>query len=116
MLHGIDRLRRFTAEAGHDPASVALAYRVKRYGEAVPPRASNGERRLFSGSDADFVADLRALQALGVGAVDIDFEGPDADASIAGFVVSAAAVLDARYVLSARSRLVSQSPLRNLIS
>jgi hypothetical protein len=80
---GIDRLRRFTAEAGRDPESVALAYRVKRYGEAVPTRASNGERRLFSGSDADIAADLRALQALGVGAVDIDFECPDADTSIA---------------------------------
>jgi probable F420-dependent oxidoreductase len=80
---GIDRLRRFTAEAGRDPASVALTYRVKRYGEAVPARASDGERRLFSGTDADIVADLRALRALGVTAVDIDFECPEADASIA---------------------------------
>ena len=46
---GIERLRRFTAEAGRDPATVALTYRVKRYGEAVPDRASDGERRLFSG-------------------------------------------------------------------
>jgi alkanesulfonate monooxygenase SsuD/methylene tetrahydromethanopterin reductase-like flavin-dependent oxidoreductase (luciferase family) len=53
---GIDRLRRFAAEAGRDPASVALTYRVKRYGEAVPQRASDGERRLFSGTDADMRA------------------------------------------------------------
>jgi len=80
---GIDRLRRFTAEAGRDPTSVALTYRVKRYGEAVPGRASDGERRLFSGSTSDIVADLRALRALGVSAVDIDFERPDPEASIA---------------------------------
>ena len=80
---GIDRLRRLTPEAGRDPASVALTYRVKRYGEAVPERASDGNRRLFSGTTADIVADLRALRDLGVSAVDIDFERPDAAASIA---------------------------------
>ena len=68
---------------GRDPASVALTYRVKRYGKAVPDRASDGERRLFSGSAADIVADLRALRALGVGAIDIDFERSDPEASIA---------------------------------
>jgi hypothetical protein len=76
-------LRQFAVEAGRDPASVALTYRVKRYGGAVPEHASDGERRLFSGTDADIVADLRALQALGVSAVDIDFECPEAEASIA---------------------------------
>src|SRR5580704_1624027 len=33
---GVARLRQLTAEAGRDPASVALTYRIKRYGEAVP--------------------------------------------------------------------------------
>ncbi len=80
---GIARLRRFAAEAGRDPAEVALTYRVKRYGEAVPDTASDGERRLFSGGTADIVGDFRALRDLGVSAVDIDFERPDADASIA---------------------------------
>jgi probable F420-dependent oxidoreductase len=80
---GVERLRRFTAEAGRDPATVALTYRVKRYGEAVPDTASDDERRLFSGGTADIVADLRALRDLGVSAVDIDFECPDPDASIA---------------------------------
>jgi probable F420-dependent oxidoreductase len=80
---GIARLRRFAAEAGRDPAEIALALRVKRYGGAVPERASDGERRLFSGSTADIAADLRALRDLGVGAVDIDFERPGADAVIA---------------------------------
>ena len=60
-----------------------MTYRVKRYGEAVPGTASDGERRLFSGGTADLVGDFRALRDLGVSAVDIDFERPDADASIA---------------------------------
>jgi probable F420-dependent oxidoreductase len=80
---GIDRLRRVTAEAGRDPASVALTYRVKRYGEAVKEKASDGERRLFSGSTSDIVGDLKTLRALGVTAVDIDFESPDAEVTIA---------------------------------
>jgi probable F420-dependent oxidoreductase len=80
---GVARLRRFTAEAGRDPASVALTYRVKRFGKAVLEKASDGERRLFSGSTADIIGDLNALRALGVSAVDIDFERPEADASIA---------------------------------
>ena len=80
---GVARLRRFVAEAGRDPAAVALTYRIKRYGEAVPPVASDGERRLFSGGTADIIDDLRALRDLGVGAVDIDFERPDAAASLA---------------------------------
>jgi probable F420-dependent oxidoreductase len=80
---GIDRLRRLTAEAGRDPASVALAYRVKQYGEAVPSKASDGERRLFSGSTSDIADDLKALRALGVSAIDIDVERPDPEASLA---------------------------------
>ncbi|MGH7048304.1 MAG: TIGR03619 family F420-dependent LLM class oxidoreductase [Stellaceae bacterium] len=80
---GVARLRRLTAEAGRDPASVALAYRIKRYGEAVPERASNGERRLFSGGITDLIGDFRALRELGVGAVDIDFERPDPDDALA---------------------------------
>ena len=79
---GVARLRQLTAETGRDPASVALTYRVKRYGEAVPDRASGGERRLFSGSTAAIVDDLRALRGLGVSAIDIDFERPDAETSI----------------------------------
>jgi probable F420-dependent oxidoreductase len=78
----IARLRRYAAEAGRDAASIALTYRVKRYGEAVPSTASDGERRLFSGSADDIVGDFRALRDLGVSAIDIDFERPEADASL----------------------------------
>jgi hypothetical protein len=47
----------------------------KRYGEPVPDWAGDGKRRLLSG----VIDDLRALRALGVSAVGIDFEAPDPD-------------------------------------
>ncbi|HEX9534262.1 MAG TPA: TIGR03619 family F420-dependent LLM class oxidoreductase [Stellaceae bacterium] len=80
---GITRLRQLTAEAGREPASVALTYRVKQYGDAVPAKASDGERRLFSGSATDIIADLQALRDLRVSAIDINFERSNPDASIA---------------------------------
>jgi probable F420-dependent oxidoreductase len=73
---GIERLRRATENAGRPRDSVALTYRVKRYGDALDPTASDGERRLFSGSDADIVSDIHALAELGVTAIDFDFERP----------------------------------------
>jgi probable F420-dependent oxidoreductase len=79
----VARLRQYAAEAGRDPAAIALAYRVKQWGEELPPRASDGERRLFSGGVGDIVGDLRALEELGLSALDIDIERPTAEASIA---------------------------------
>ena len=72
----------------------ALTYRVKRYGEAVPAEASDGERRLFSGSDADIIGDMHALSDLGVTALDIDFDRPDAAAVIAEMRRFRAAVIE----------------------
>src|SRR6266481_3699787 len=80
---GIARLRQLTEAAGRPRDAVALTYRVKRTGDALPPRASDGERRLFSGSDAAIIDDIRALREMGVGAIDFDFERPAADAVIA---------------------------------
>ena len=91
---GIARLRQATAEAGRDPASMGVSFRVKRYGAAVPPKASDGERRLFSGSEADLIADLRALKKMGVGAIDIDFGRPTVDAVLAEMKRFRGAVLD----------------------
>jgi len=80
---GVARLRQLTAAAGRDANAVALTYRVKRYGDAVPAIASDGNRRLFSGSDADLIADIRTLRDLGVTAIDFDFERSRADDVIA---------------------------------
>ena len=80
---GIERLRRATEAAGRKREAVALTYRVKRTGDAVPPLASDGQRRLFSGSNADIIGDIHALGDLGVTAIDFDFERPDPEAVIA---------------------------------
>jgi len=67
---------------------------VKRYGAAVPAKASDGERRLFSGSEADLIGDLRALKEMGVTAIDIDFGRPTADAVLAEMNRFRKAVID----------------------
>ncbi|MDE2581333.1 MAG: TIGR03619 family F420-dependent LLM class oxidoreductase [Rhodospirillales bacterium] len=82
LAAGIERLRRLTAEAGRDPQAVSVAYRVKRLGADVPPRGSDGERRLFSGGEADALRDLRDLAGLGVSAVDVEIARDDAEASL----------------------------------
>ena len=91
---GIARLRQATIDAGRDPASVGTGYRVKRYGAAVPPMASDGERRLFSGSEANIIGDLCALRDIGVTAIDIDFGRPDAAAMITEMRRFKAAVIE----------------------
>ena len=75
---GIARLRRLTEAAGRDPAAIGVVYRVKRHGPPAPP-ASDGNRRLFSGTIDDVIADVRALRGVGVTGLDFDFEGRDAD-------------------------------------
>jgi probable F420-dependent oxidoreductase len=80
---GIERLRRATETAGRTREAVALTYRIKRYGEALSPSASDGERRLFSGSERDIIGDIHALRDLGVTAIDFDFERPEADTVVA---------------------------------
>jgi probable F420-dependent oxidoreductase len=80
---GVARLRQYAAEAGRDAGAVALAYRIKQYGTALPDKASDGERRLFSGGIPDIVADLRALEDLGLSALDIEIERETAEQSIA---------------------------------
>ena len=91
---GIAKLRKATTDAGRDPQSVEVAFRVKRYGAAVPAKASDGERRLFSGSEADLIGDLRALKEMGVTAIDIDFGRPTADAVLAEMNRFRKAVID----------------------
>jgi probable F420-dependent oxidoreductase len=75
---GIAKLRVLTEKAGRDPRAVSVVYRVKQHAHAAPP-ASDGNRRLFSGTIDDVLRDIEALRGLGVGAMDFDFEGRDAD-------------------------------------
>jgi probable F420-dependent oxidoreductase len=79
----VERLRKLTQEAGRKPESVALTYRVQRFGPQVPAKADNGDRMLFSGSNAEIIEDVRTLRDLGVAALDFNFAAPTADAAIA---------------------------------
>ena len=66
--------------------SIALeseGYRVQTYGEAVPAKGGDGERRVFSGTAADMIADVRALRDLGVGWLDFGYPGSTADEVLA---------------------------------
>jgi probable F420-dependent oxidoreductase len=75
LTGGIARLRQLTAEAGRDPKSVGVTVRFPRWGDGLPPKADDGERKLFSGTAADIAADIKALEALGVSAIDTGFSG-----------------------------------------
>jgi probable F420-dependent oxidoreductase len=79
----VARLRKLTQDAGRDPRKVALAYSAGRYGNELPAKAADGERRLFSGGMRDIIADLRALKSLGVGYANFNFAGANADATLA---------------------------------
>jgi len=72
---GIERLHKLTKEAGREPKAVGVTVRFPRYGEGLPEKADDGERKLFSGKPADIASDIKALASLGVGAIDTGFGG-----------------------------------------
>ncbi len=72
---GLARFRGFAEKAGRDASEIAVALRVLA-GPGVKPRDSiDGEAVMFSGTDADWVADIQALADLGVSAVDVRLFG-----------------------------------------
>jgi alkanesulfonate monooxygenase SsuD/methylene tetrahydromethanopterin reductase-like flavin-dependent oxidoreductase (luciferase family) len=79
---GIARLRDMVRAAGRDPGAVGVTYRVKRHGQPAP-LATDGNRKLFTGTAANTIEDIAAVQAIGVTALDFDFEGHDAVKSTA---------------------------------
>ena len=93
LAAGIARLRKLTAEAGRNPDSVGVVYRVKRFAIAAPP-ATNGNRRLFTGTLQDTIDDTKALRDMGVTAIDYDFEGREAEKSIAAMKAFRTDVMD----------------------
>jgi alkanesulfonate monooxygenase SsuD/methylene tetrahydromethanopterin reductase-like flavin-dependent oxidoreductase (luciferase family) len=54
----VEHLRKLVKDAGRDPASVALTFRVHRHGPSAPAKADNGERLMFSGGNAAIIDDL----------------------------------------------------------
>jgi hypothetical protein len=71
-----------TEQAGRKPDAVELALRCTAYGETVPAKAGDGERRLFSGKPAEIAADIKALRDMGVGHLDIGFGGATVEAML----------------------------------
>jgi probable F420-dependent oxidoreductase len=79
---GVAKLRGLTEKAGRDPASVSLAYRVSSNPEAQPKGMVDGERKLFTGSAADYVGDINALRGTGVSAFDFGLFGASLQATL----------------------------------
>jgi probable F420-dependent oxidoreductase len=75
-LHGM------TEKAGRDPKAVALAYRVSSNPEAQPKGTVDGQRKLFTGSAADFAGDIKALRDVGVSSFDFGLFGPSLSATL----------------------------------
>jgi alkanesulfonate monooxygenase SsuD/methylene tetrahydromethanopterin reductase-like flavin-dependent oxidoreductase (luciferase family) len=79
----VARLRKMTVDAGRKPDAVELALRCTAYGETVPAKAGDGERRLFAGKPAEIAADIKALRDMGVGHLDFGFGGTTVEAMLA---------------------------------
>jgi probable F420-dependent oxidoreductase len=82
LAAGIARIRELTKAAGRDPAAMGVVYRVKRHGQPAP-LATDGYRKLFTGTVANTIEDIATLREIGVTAIDFDFEGRDAAKSAA---------------------------------
>src|SRR5215469_15322697 len=68
---GLARFRGFAEKAGRDPATIQVALRVLVGPSPRPRRHIDKEGEMFTGGTADYVGDIRALQDLGVNAVDV---------------------------------------------
>jgi len=79
---GIARFRRVVEKAGRDPSEITLALRVLAGPGTQPRSAMDGEPRLFTGGTADFTTDMKALEELGVEAVDVRLVGAAAQETV----------------------------------
>jgi hypothetical protein len=68
---GLERFRGFADRGGRDPATLQVALRVLVGPSNRPRRSVDGEGEMFTGGTTDYVGDIKALQALGVNAVDV---------------------------------------------
>ena len=79
---GLTRFRGFADKASRDPAEITIALRVLA-GPGVKPRNTiDGGAEMFTGTDADWVSDIKALGELGVSAVDVRLFGYGANQSL----------------------------------
>jgi probable F420-dependent oxidoreductase len=76
LAAALQRLAVFAKEAGRDPAEIEIIYRTHDYQlitEGKMPASSTGARRPFVGVADDIAADIRRYEAMGVGALVLDF-------------------------------------------
>ena len=76
---GLERFRGFAEKAGRDPSDITLALRVLAAPGQKPRGSIDGEPEMFTGTDPDWVADIQALEALGVSCVDVRLFGRTRD-------------------------------------
>jgi probable F420-dependent oxidoreductase len=62
----LSRLRDEAGRANRDPASIELAYWANWYKEGRSNTLDNGQRQLFTGSDAEVATDIGVFRSLGV--------------------------------------------------
>jgi probable F420-dependent oxidoreductase len=79
---GVAKLRGLVEKAGRDPTRITLAYRVSANVEAQPKGSVDGERKLFTGSLADWAGDIRALQEVGASSFDFGLFGATLQATL----------------------------------
>jgi probable F420-dependent oxidoreductase len=79
---GVAKLRGVAEKAGRDPATIAIALRVLAGPSARPRRTIDGAGEMFTGGAADYAGDIRALEDLGVSAVDVRLFGTTTEATI----------------------------------
>ena len=83
---GLERFRGFCEKGGRDPKEITIALRVLSGPGVKASSKIDGEREMFTGSDAEWVADINDLKALGVSAVDVRLFGYGANQSLQGTV------------------------------
>jgi hypothetical protein len=69
-------LREEAKHAQRDPDSIALAYWASWYKEGETLKLDDGQRRVFTGSDADVARDIAAFRALGASSLLFNFARP----------------------------------------
>ncbi len=83
---GLDRLERLAGEAGRSMDGIGRAFFIMRWGsepgDPLPPMgtdgpATDGNRRLMTGTAEQMASDIAALEGLGVKALMLNFERPD---------------------------------------
>jgi probable F420-dependent oxidoreductase len=80
---GMTKLRETAEKGGRDPSTIAVALRVLAGpSETRPRRSIDGASEMFTGGADHYAGDIRALQDLGVSAVDVRLFGSTTGATI----------------------------------